>query len=203
MPTVYGEVGEATAVAAAVAALLAATNVGTVATPATTVAEEHGDGLFHVTKLTFTAFSLGNGGDNQDLAIGAKCYTFPAGTIQVLESTLVGVFTSAASVTVIADSQCGAGTVVASGAVDTLAEVGSTSENIIKGQQMPTSYNANGGTTVEYASWTNVDGGTPLLISAAGVHDMFLNFAATWPNVTAPAGFTFTGKGTVAWRLIS
>src|SRR5690242_18395147 len=61
--------------------ILTASSVGTVTTSATTVAEEHGDAINHFTKLTMTAFAVGTGADNASLGIGAKFYTFPAGTI--------------------------------------------------------------------------------------------------------------------------
>ena len=79
--------------------LLTATDVGTVTTAATTVAEEHGDGLHHVTKLTMTSFSLGNTGDNASLGIGAKFYTLPAGILMIENASLSGIFDAAVSST--------------------------------------------------------------------------------------------------------
>jgi hypothetical protein len=178
---------------------------GTVTTAATTSAEEFGDGINHVTKLTLTAFSLGNGADNADLAIGAEVYTFPAGDLVIYDSSILGAFTSAASVTTIGDGEYGMGTVVGSTAVDTLAEVGATAENIMTGQAVST-YVADGTSTVCHST---VTGDTPsangLIVRASSglAHKLFLNFAATWPDVTAAAGFTFTGVITCRWRKIS
>ena len=63
-------------------------NLGTVTTVATTAVQERGTTIDHMTKLTMTAFALGNSGDNASLAIGAKFYTFPAGAIVVENATL-------------------------------------------------------------------------------------------------------------------
>jgi hypothetical protein len=173
----------------------AVAGVGAVATPATTLAEEHGDEFYHVTKLTCAAFSLGNGGDAQDLAIGAKLYTVPAGTVLYDTASLVGYFNSAASVKTIADGQPGVGTVAGSGAVDTLA---AAARNIVRGTAL-TTYLADGTSLVEMGSWSNIDAAEPLMMTAAGSHDIYLNFAATWPNSAAAAGFTFTGVVVFRW----
>jgi hypothetical protein len=195
----------ATGAIASTGALTTTSGAGTVTTAATTVAEEFGGGIDHITRLTLTAFSLGNGADNADLAIGAEVYTFPAGDLIIYDSSIRGAFTSLASVTTIADGEYGMGTVIGSTAVDTLAEVGATAENIMTGQALST-YVADGTSVVCVATPT---GDTPSAVglsmraSAGLAHKLFLNVAATWPNVTAAAGFTFTGVITVRWRKIS
>jgi hypothetical protein len=195
-------------VTGAIAGAAQATNTsgaGTVTTAATTTAEEFGDGVNHVTKLTLTAFSLGNGADNADLAIGAEVYTFPAGDLVIYDSSIRGAFTSLASVTTIADGEYGMGTLIGSTAVDTLAEVNAAAENIMTGQAVST-YAADGTSVVVHSTAT---GDTPsanglVVLAASGLaHKLFLNFAATWPNSAAAAGFTFTGVITVRWRKIS
>lgn len=175
------------------------TNVGTVS--GNCVAEEHGDGVNHFTKLTLTAFAVGTGDDALDKAIGAKCYTFPAGTILVGLASIKGIFDQASHGT-ITDGECGLGTVVGSTAVDTLGEVGATSENIIQGDAGVLSTYVLGTTVVEAADFGGVSGG-PFVILSAGVHDVFLNLAATWPNIAAPEAVTFTGVITIEWKKIS
>lgn len=180
--------------------LLTATNVGTVTTAGTTVAEEHGDGVRHLTKLTMTAFSLGNSGDNASLGIGAKFYTFPAGTIVVKGVSIVGGLSAAVSVTA-QTPEVGIGTVIASGAVATLS---TTFEDYVDG-------GAAGGIggdlvapdlvgTVFYKSalFTN-----PVIVKTSGgkTHDMFLNAAVAWADIAAVAPVLFTGVILIEWEL--
>jgi hypothetical protein len=179
---------------------------GTVTTAATTVAEEYGGGVDHITRLTLTNFSVGVGADNADLAIGAEVYTFPAGDLIIYDSSILGAFTSGWSVKTLADGEYGMGTVIGSTAVDLLSEVGATAEKIMTGQTL-TTYLADGTSVVATATPT---GDTPSAVglvmraSAGLAHKLFLNVAATWPNSDAsPTGFTFTGVITVRWRKIS
>src|SRR5512138_2137263 len=98
--TARGNLGLADGTAAlATTALTTITNIGAVT--GLTVAEEHGDGLWHITKLTLTNFIVGQGADLASLGIGNKFYTFPAGTIMVdtANSTMIGALTTALSVT--------------------------------------------------------------------------------------------------------
>ena len=184
-------------------ALLTQSNIGTVTTGATTVAEEHGDGIHHITKLTMTAFAVGTVPDNASLGIGAKFYTFPAGTIEILAASMVGGFTGAVTVTT-ATPEIGIGTVIASGAVSVLSGT-ATFEDIIDGNLSGT-----GGDTVA----PNIAGGTfyknkssaaPIVIKTSGgkSHDLFLNAAAAWSDVAAPGAGTFTGTIIIEWRLAS
>ncbi len=166
----------------------------------TVVASETTIGDTHVTKLTLTSFAVGTGGDAADLALGALVYTFPSGTIMVENSSIVGTFDQASHGT-ITDGECGLGTVVGSTAVDTLGEVGATSENILNGDTGVLSTYVLG-TTLVQASGVGV-GGLPLTILSAGVHTVFLNIAATWPNIAAAEAVTFTGTITIRWRKIS
>lgn len=182
---------------------LTATNVGTVTTSSTTVAEEHGDGVNHITKLTMTAFAVGTSGDNASLGIGAKFYTFPAGTIEINEATIVGGLTAAISVTT-NTPEVGIGTVIASGAVAVLSGT-ATFEDVIDGNTSTT-----GGDTVA----PDVAGGTfykgagtrlPVMIKTTGgkARDLFLNCAVAWADVTAPGAVTFTGVITLKWKLVT
>lgn len=182
---------------------LTTTNVGTVTTAATTVAEEHGDGVEHLTKLTMTAFAVGTSGDNAALGIGAKFYTFPAGTIEITAATIVGGLTAAISVTT-DTPEVGIGTVIASGVVSVLSGT-ATFEDVIDGNSSTT-----GGDTVA----PNVAGGAfykgggarlPVMIKTSGgkARDLFLNCAVTWADVAAAGAVTFTGVITLKWRIVS
>jgi hypothetical protein len=179
-------------------ALLTATNVGTPGTLC--VAEEHGDGFQHFTKLTLTAFAVGTGADAADLALGAVCYTFPAGAIAILGGSVKGIFDQASHGT-ITDGEVGLGTVVGSGAVDTIAEVGATSGDVMLGRALG-SYVL--GTTVVTASGNPVTtGGITTIASGASPRTVFLNIAASWPNIASAEAVTFTGVVTLNWRIIS
>jgi hypothetical protein len=174
-------------------------NVGTVGA-ATVVAVEYGNGIDHLTQLTLTAFQVGTGADNADLALGGLIYTFPAGTIMVENSSIKGIFDQTSHGT-ITDGECGLGTVVGSTAVDTLGEVGATSENILQGDiGVLSSYVL--GTTVVQVAGVGV-AGTALTILSAGVHTVYLNIAATWPNIASAETVKFTGVITLRWRKIS
>ena len=174
---------------------------GTVTTATTTTVEEMGDGINHLTKLTLTAFAVGTASDAADLAIGAKFYSFPAGTIMVENASIVGIFDQASHGT-ITDGEVGIGTVIGTGAVDTIGEVAATSENILWGDAGVLSTYVLGTTVVQASSLANVGIGT-LTILSAGVHDAFLNIAATWPNIAAAEAVTFTGVITIKWRKVS
>lgn len=177
---------------------LTSTTVGTAG--ALCVAEEHGDGFNHITKLTLTAFAVGTGADNANKAIGALCYTFPAGTIMVENASIKGIFDQPSHGTITA-GECGLGTVVGSGANATLGAVGSTSENIIQGDTGVLSTYVLG-TTVAQVSGVGVATG-PTTILAAGVHTVYLNLAAAWPDIASAEAVTFTGVVTIKWRIIS
>jgi hypothetical protein len=180
--------------------LLTATSVGTVA-GGTVVAEEHGDGIDHLTKLTLTNFAVGTGDDDTDKAIGALIYTFPAGTIMVEGGSVKGIFDQASHGT-ITDGEIGLGTVVAAGAVSVLSGT-ATFNNILLGSQgtaIMTNYVL--GTTVAEVAGVGPSG-QPLAILAAGVHTVYLNLGADWPNIAAAEAVTFNGVVTIRWRLVS
>jgi hypothetical protein len=179
---------------------------GTVTTAATTVAVESGNDVDHFTKLTMTGFVIGTSGDGTNLAIGAKFYTFPAGDIVVKDMVIFGKFTAAMSVTT-DTPEYGVGSVIGSGAVTTLS---TTMEDYIDG-------GAAGGVIGGTAVLPNVAGDTFVLkgmlaASTMGVwikttaglsHDLFLNVADGWTDVTAAVPVTFTGTITFNWRKVS
>lgn len=177
--------------------------VGTVTTTATTAVEEYGSGIDHFTKLTMTSFSLGNTADNASLGIGAKFYTFPAGTILVRDVTLVGSLTAAISVTT-NTPEIGIGSVVASGAVSVLSGT-ATFEDYIDGNASGTggdtvAPDVAGGAFYKSSSFTS-----NILVKTSGgkSRDLFLNAAAAWNDVTAAGALTFTGVITLNWAKVS
>lgn len=176
---------------------LLSSDAGTVTTSSTTTAVEAGDGIWHITKLTMTNFSLGNVGDNASLGIGAKFYTLPAGVLMIENASLTGTFDADVDATN-STPEIGIGTVIASGAVSVLGGT-ATFENVIEGATIADV------DAEAYSVVDNPNGSTnsPLLITAAGSHDLFLNAAAAWANVTTAAPLLFTGVITVKWRKIS
>lgn len=154
-----------------------------------------------------TAFAVGTSGDNENLALGAKFYTFPAGDIVVKDMVIFGKFTAAISVTT-DTPEYGIGSTIGTGAVAVLS---TTMEDYIDG-------GAAGGVIGGTAILPNVAGDTFVLkgmlaaSNAGGIwvktsgglsHDLFLNVADGWANVTAPGAVTFTGTITFNWRKVS
>ncbi len=177
--------------------------VGTVTTTATTAVEEYGNGIEHLTKLTMTAFNLGNTADNAALGFGANFYSFPAGTIIVTDATMVGSLTANISVKT-NTPEIGIGTVVASGAVSVLSGT-ATFEDIIDGNASGTggdtvAPDVNGTAFYKSSSFTN-----NILIKTTGgkSRNLFLNAAATWVDVAAAGALTFTGVITLKWSKVS
>jgi hypothetical protein len=172
--------------------------VGTVTTVSTTAVEEHGDGLEHLTKLTFTAFVVhATEPDNEDLAVGAKFYTLPAGAFMIENASLIGSFLKTGEAT-IADGEVAIGTLIGSTAVDTTGEVDAAAENVL-GPIVLSNTEFDGAAIVTGITAAN------LYIAAAGglARDLFLNIAATWPDVDPSGGITFTGVITLKWRKIN
>jgi hypothetical protein len=178
-------------------AVLAPSGNGTVTTGATTTVVEYGNVVDHLTVLTCTAFAVGTAGNSVDKAIGASLYTFPAAAICVENASVKGIFTKP-SVGTVTDGEVGLGSVVGVGAVDTIAEVGATSGDVMRGVATG-SYVL--GTTVFTGAAAPVTTGDVTTIATGGVKTVFLNVAASWP-ATADA-VTFTGVVTIRWRAIS
>lgn len=178
---------------------LTSVGVGTVGA-ATVVAEEHGDRMSHTTKLTCTALVVAVAEpDNADLAIGVKFYTLPAGAHLIESVSLIGSFLKPGEAT-IADGEIAIGTLIGSTAVDTTGEVDAAAENVL-GPIVLSNSEFDGAAVFSAVS------APALYIATSGglAHDLFLNVAATWPNVT-PAeadGVLFTGIITIKWRKIS
>jgi hypothetical protein len=175
------------------------TDVGTVTTAATTEVEEHGDDLFHYTKLTMTDFAMGTSGDAAAKAIGAKFYTLPAGDFIIENASIVGTVLAAVDDPAAANAEVGIGTLIASGVQATLGAVDAACENVC-GPVVIAAFDDTAVVGVSVAA-----GAQPFLrIAASGglARDLFLNAAATWADVTAAGAVTFTGVICLKWRKI-
>ena len=115
----------------------------------------------------------------------------------VENASVKGIFTKP-SLGTITDGEVGLGSVIGSGAVDPIAEVGATSGDVMRGLATG-SYVL--GTTVFTGASTPITTGDVTTVATGGVKTVFLNLAATWP-ATADA-VTFTGVVTIRWRAIS
>ena len=179
-------------------------SAGTVTTPSTTAVVESGDGINHLTKLTMTSFALGTCPDNASLATGNKFYTFPAGAILVTDISWVGSLLATVSVKT-ATPEFGIGSAIGAGAVSVLSGTG-TFEDYMDGN---TSGGTNGttvapdinGTTFYKFSRNNL--GMIIKTSGGLSHDLFMNVAAAWSDVTAAGTIAATGVLTIKWREIN
>jgi hypothetical protein len=178
---------------------------GTVTTAATTSAVEYGNAIDRMTVLTMTSFAVGTSGDNANLAIGAKFYTWPTGLNILVEwAALSGGITAAISATT-DTPEVGIGTVIASGANATLTTA--TWENLIDGGASGSGVDAAAvapdvaGTVFHKKSLSTV---TPIIKATGGAaRDLFLNVADGWADVTAAGAVTFTGKIILKWTVLS
>ena len=143
---------------------------------------------------------MGDSGDGAALALGAEVYTLPAGAIVIDHATCVGTILADISNKTAASSEVGLGTVVGTGANATLGAVDAGCENVC-GPVVIGAYNntAVSGLTVASAAQPH------LHIAASGglAHEIFLNTATTWADVTEAGAVTFTGVITLTWRKIS
>lgn len=177
---------------------------GTVTTAATTTAAEFFDGALHITEFTMAAFALGNSGDNANLAIGAKFYTLPAGAYVIEGCTIVGGVTAAISVTT-DTPEAGVGTTIGTGATATLS---TTMEDIVDGGAAGLIGGALvapdvAGTLFAKGMLSTSVQGVYIAASGGKSHDLFLNVADGWADVTAAGAVTFTGKLTLKWRKVA
>lgn len=164
---------------------------------ATVVATEHGNAVHHITKLELTDFVVNaTEPDNGDFSIGALVYTLPAGAYVIEHASFHGSFLKAGEAT-IGDGEIGIGTLIGTGTEDALGDVGAAAENVC-GPVTISNGEFDGAAVFAGVSAPN------LYIAATGglARALFLNVAATWPNVTPAGGITFTGVITVAWRKI-
>jgi hypothetical protein len=164
---------------------------GVTAATGAVIGDEALYGSSYLTKISLVDFTIGNSADNASLGLGKKIFTFPAGRILVKSSVLnVGVTLADAIQT--DTPELGLGTVVASGAVAVLGGT-ATFENIHEGTAMADV----AGTALVSARFPT--GGIPFHIAAAGVHDVFLNIADGWANLSAASALVAQGDVIVEW----
>lgn len=176
--------------------LQTAANIGAVVTAATTTAVEYGDGYHHTTKLTLTAFAVGNSADNASKALGAGLYTLPAGAI-IVDSAYLSVGLTLADAVQTDTPEIGLGTTVGSGVNATLGAVGAAAENIWEGAATAdVAGTAKVGTKLPTAA-------VPLIIESGGDHTIYLNVADGWANLTAASAITATGTVVLNWRFVN
>lgn len=176
------------------------TGAGTVTTSTTTSQVSYKDFAGdRTTVLTLTAFAIDTGGDGVDLGIGAKFWSFPAGDIYFRDAQMFGTFLDSASAGYTNALDAGIGSVIASGAVGVLGGTAAFEDTI-------------GGTTTAILPTAEVAAGTGLaaaggisnrVIASGDVHDLFLNVAGSWTNVTTAGAIKFTGTIIINWRPLS
>lgn len=155
-------------------------------------AVEQGSEIDHQTILTLEDVVMPAIAGGANLAIGKKIYTFPAGAL-IIESAYMSVSFTQTEGHVTADTpDVGLGTVIGSGAVAVLGGT-ATFENIITGQ---TAADVNGTPTVKTSIPT---ANVPLVIEAAGSHDLFLNVADGWA-ASGDAGILANGTVIINWK---
>jgi hypothetical protein len=150
-------------------------------------AETFGVGVYR-TVIDLEGLTLPDIAGGASLAVGRQIFTFPAGGIKVLGSSLVAVTLSETQGNVTADTpDLGLGTVIASGAVAVLGGT-ATFEDILTGQ---TINDCNG--TAETVSVA-----TELLIQAGDSHNVFLNVADGWA-ASGDDGILVGGRVVIVW----
>lgn len=148
--------------------------------------EVHGDGVHNRFTFTLDEFAIGDSGDNASLGVGAKFATLPAG-VWAINFAHVNVGVTIADGAATAQTPVlGIGTVVASGAVAVLSGT-ATFQNIVAGSAVADL--AGTEKVINTAPTANV----PLAIAVGGSHDLFLNLAVAWANITAASPLTASG----------
>ena len=150
-------------------------------------AQEFISGHCHQTVLTLSGVALVIG-DNENLGVGAKLYTFPTGAIVIQEAYMSVGITLTTGTPTTDTPDVGLGTVIASGAVAVLGGT-STFENLLTGQ---TAADVAGTATVKTIATQT------LAIETAGVKAVFFNAADGWANVDNTAA-TLAGTVVLNW----
>jgi hypothetical protein len=169
---------------------LVTTPVGTV------IVQEYGDGKDMTTILTLTDFIVGAlAGTAAALAMGNIVAAFPAG-VHIEDTFFQSLSLKCAGNAVNTDT--GLGSVVGSGVQNLLSGVGTTSEDRLTGQTIPTA--ATGGAVTVALLRGNVAGIS--LNVTASIKNLFLNSAGTW-NVNNTGNLTATGTIVIKWNKIA
>jgi hypothetical protein len=157
-------------------------------------AVEYGDGIRHMTKLTFSAATLitdpGGAGNNAE---GVLVYTFPATGDIIVHSTTGAVGLKAVANAADAAVELGFGTAIATGAHATLAAAGATAEDYMTGTANGT---CDGAIDSILTSDSTATGHT---ILTKGAHKIYFNAATSW--IAADATMYPTGVLWVDWTL--
>lgn len=159
------------------------------------VATEDGNSFSHITTLAIdTALPDIPGGAS--LGLGKKIYTFPAGDFQI-DSAYFSLALQQTEGFVTADTpEVGLGTVIASGVIAVLGGT-ATFENIIIGDGAQADCNGTAKVKAQIPT-ANV----PLVILAAGSHDLFINVADGWA-ASGDAALGIEGTVVIHWRRLS
>lgn len=167
-------------------------NAGAAASGVT--ATEYGDGKNHFTKLTFSNFSLGtlDLGTGNNGTLGTTIYTFPTGTIAVIDTVRLDGYLSTTSTNggYLADTpDVGIGLSAATGAKALLSQV-TNGENILTGQ---TFNDVN--STVEQVTVP----GTDFILDNNSERVFYLNAADKFNAGANGANMRFTGDIILKW----
>lgn len=159
-------------------------NEGTVVTGVTQAV--HGDGVHNRFTLTLDDFAIGDSGDNASLGVGAKFFSLPAG-VWMINAAHVNVGVTIADGAATAQTPViGIGTVVASGAVAVLSGT-ATFQDVVTGAALADL--AGTAKLITQVPTANKS----LAIPAASSHDLFLNLAVAWADITAASALTASG----------
>ena len=154
--------------------------------------EEYGDGLRHYTKLTLSAFEIGNAADGAALSFGALLYTLPAG-VQKVNAVYASLALSGDAQAAADTPELGIGTVVGSGANATLGAVGATAEDILEGSAVA---DVNGTVNIDSDLAVNQ------LVGSGDAKTLYLNLADTWASSADDDAITATGTIVLEWTSI-
>lgn len=158
---------------------------------------EYGDGIDMTTVLTLTDFVIGTvPAAAAALAFGAAVAYFPASPDVHIEDIFALSLSLSLPGTAV-NTDLGLGSVVATGVQTLLSSVGSTAEDRLTGQTIPTALN---GGAVTKAVVRAAASGISLNI-AASIKDIFLNVAGTW-NVNNAGSLRANGTIVIKWTKI-
>jgi hypothetical protein len=178
--------------------LLNTKNKGTKAAVSTVVAEESGDGVHHVTKLTLTNYVIGplaGAAAAKVLVPPQALYTFPAGAHILLASYLSLALTAAGTAKT---PDVGLGSVAGDGSANATLDLSAAGS-----EDIHTGYTA-GSTSTHAVGASGPKGATAGMLTgialngASGVKTVFLNAAASWAADNT-GNLTVTGTVVLVW----
>jgi hypothetical protein len=160
------------------------------------VVGEYGDGINHTTVLTLVDFEVhATEPDNADLAVGGLLYTLPAGSVLV-KNTYLNITVAKEGEPTIADGEIALGTTQGSTAVDTTGEVDAAAENLMTPIVLSTS-EFDGAEVYEFQDVID------LFLAEAADKTVYLNIAATWPDVTPAGAILANGTVVIEWTYLA